>query len=85
MTDLAALEADLLRAAADAPDLPALEAVRVAQERNLTPGGADGVNCAEVLSRPPPEPVERCVVSVEGGKRTATLTLERNRVFRVAP
>ncbi|MEF2277969.1 hypothetical protein V3W47_06620 [Deinococcus sp. YIM 134068] len=62
-----------------------LEAVRAAQERNLTPGGEEGLNCAEILNRLPPEPVERCVVGLEDGKLTATLTLEGNRVFRVSP
>jgi hypothetical protein len=60
-----------------------LEAVRVVRERNLTPTGPGGLPCAELLNRPPPKPVERCVVTVEDGKLAATLTLEGNRVFRV--
>lgn len=62
-----------------------LEAVRAAQQRNLSPSTPAGVNCAEVLGRQPPSDVQRCVVRVENGRLAATLTVEGGRVVRVAP
>ncbi|WP_102125081.1 hypothetical protein [Deinococcus planocerae] len=62
-----------------------LGAVRAAQQRGLSPTTPAGLNCAGLVNRPPPGPVERCVVRVENDRLAAILTLEGGRVFRVSP
>lgn len=61
------------------------EAVQAARQRGLTPTTPAGLDCAGLVNRPPPGPVERCVVRVENDRLAAILTLEGGRVFRVSP
>lgn len=41
--------------------------------------------CAALLRREPPATVQSCVVRLEAGQPSATLTLEGGRAFRIGP
>jgi hypothetical protein len=58
------------------------EAAQAAQRVGLS---GPETPCAALLKREVPTTVQSCVVRLEDGQPSATLTLEGNRAFRVGP
>ncbi|GAA5512070.1 hypothetical protein Dcar01_00784 [Deinococcus carri] len=59
-------------------------AVQAAQQAGLTARTPDRL-CADLLKRPPPGGVQKCVVKAAGGQLAAVVTLEGERTFQVGP